>query len=201
RLGWSHGDDEIISTEQAIQWFDFAAIGKSAARMDFKKLDNLNGHYIRARSDEALLAELAAFLERRSPPHCLSPKARARLGAAMPLLKERAKTLVALDQGAEFLYTDGARVLDPSAARLLSPEARARLSRIVPLIEATDFSSGAIEKVVRSFAQRCGLKLADAAQPLRAALTGTTVSPPIFEMLSLLGREESLIRLRAYATG
>src|SRR6202451_4203260 len=86
RLGWSHGDDEIIPTERAIQWFNFEAIGKSAARMDFKKLDNLNGHYIRVTPDAALVAEAAAFMERETPPRILSDKARARLTAAMPSL-------------------------------------------------------------------------------------------------------------------
>src|SRR4051812_41642688 len=108
RLGWSHGDDEIISTEQAIAWFNFEAIGKSAARMDYKKLDNLNGHYIRSTEDDALVAEVTAFLAREIPPRILPDKARARLLAAMPSLKERAKTLVELISGAEFLFTDGA---------------------------------------------------------------------------------------------
>src|ERR1700742_3561152 len=125
RLGWSHGDDEIIPPARAIEWFDFEAIGKSAARMDFKKLDNLNGHYIRETPDALLVAEATAFLERESPPQILSASARERLAAAMPALKERAKTLVQLDQGAEFLYTDGVRDLDAAAAKLLTAEARA----------------------------------------------------------------------------
>ena len=198
RLGWSHGDDEIIPTTQAIAWFNFEAIGKSAARMDFKKLDNLNGHYIRETEDAVLVAELAGFLERQSPPRILSADARARLVAAMPGLKERAKTMVALDQGAEFLYTDGIRDLDASAAKLLTPEARATLARALPVLEATDWSGPALEAAAREFAEDSALKLGDVAQPLRAALTGKASSPPLFEMLALLGRAESLIRLRAY---
>jgi glutamyl-tRNA synthetase len=199
RLGWSHGDDEIIPTAQAIAWFDFASVGKSPARMDYKKLDNLNGHYIRETSDETLVGELTAFLERRSPAHILSMAARTRLLAAMPSLKERAKTLVQLDQGAEFLYTDGPRDLDAGAAKILSAEARALLARTLPVLEATDWSGAALENAARIFAEENGLKLGDVAQPLRAALTGKTASPPLFEMLALLGREESLMRLRAYA--
>jgi glutamyl-tRNA synthetase len=199
RLGWSHGDDEIISTQQAIQWFDFAAIGKSAARMDYKKLDNLNGHYIRITPDAALAAEATGFLERENPPRILSDKARARLLAAMPSLKERAKTLVELVQGAEFLFTDGVRDLDEAAAKLLTPEARASLAATLPGLEATDWSGPALEAAARAQAEAGGLKLGQVAQPLRAALTGKGVSPPLFEMLALLGREESLIRLRAYA--
>jgi glutamyl-tRNA synthetase len=198
RLGWSHGDDEIIPTSKAIEWFDFGSVGKSPARMDYKKLDNLNGHYIRETSDDDLVAELTAFLERRHPPHILSMTARARLKSAMASLKERAKTLVQLDQGAEFLYTDGPRDLDAGAAKILGPEARALLARTLPKLEATDWTGAALEGAARGFAEESGLKLGDVAQPLRAAITGKAVSPPLFEMLALLGREESLIRLRAY---
>jgi len=199
RLGWSHGDDEIIPTEQAIQWFNFEAIGKSAARMDYKKLDNLNGHYIRATDDVVLAAEVTAFLERRTPPQVLSATARTRLVAAMPGLKERAKTLLELATGAEFLYTDGPRDLDDGAAKLLSPEGRAALGAALPALEATDWTGPALEAAARAHAESTGLKLGQVAQPIRAALTGKTSSPPLFEMLALLGREESLSRLRAYA--
>src|SRR5471032_300521 len=200
RLGWSHGDDEIISTEQAIQWFNFEAIGKSAARMDFKKLDNLNGHYIRETPDATLAGEVTAFLARETPPRILSMTARIRLEAAMPVLKERAKSLVELIQGAEFLFTDGPRSLDEAAAKLLTPQGRAALASALPALKATDWSGVALEAAVRSFAEQNGQKLGQVAQPLRAALTGKASSPPLFEMLALLGREESLIRLRAYAT-
>ena len=133
------------------------------------------------------------------PPRLLSMTARARLLAAMPALKERAKTLVQLDQAAEFLYTDGPRDLDAAAAKLLSPQARALLAATLPKLEATDWSGPALEEAARAFAEAGGLKLGDVAQPLRAALTGKTVSPPLFAMLALLGREESLLRLRSYA--
>jgi len=197
RLGWSHGDDEIISTAQAILWFNFESIGKSAARMDYKKLDNLNGHYIRETPDATLVAEVTAFLARE--PRILSMTARARLQAAMPSLKERAKTLVELIQGAEFLFSDGPRTLDEAAAKLLTAEGRATLAAALPALEATDWSGPALEAAARAFAEQNGLKLGHVAQPLRAGLTGKASSPPLFEMLALLGREESLIRLRAYA--
>jgi glutamyl-tRNA synthetase len=199
RLGWSHGDDEIIPTAQAIEWFNFESIGKSAARMDYKKLDNLNGHYIRETPDDVLAAECIAFLARETPPRILSDLARTRLLAAMPSLKERAKTLVELIQGADFLYTDGVRDLDAAAEKLLTPEARTVLAAALPALEATDWSGPALEAAARAHAEASGLKLGQVAQPLRAALTGKASSPPLFEMLSLLGREESLIRLRAYA--
>ena len=198
RLGWSHGDDEIISTQQAIEWFNLDSIGKSAARMDFKKLDNLNGHYIRETADAVLVAEVTAFLAREAPPRILSLLARQRLQAAMAALKERAKTLVELIQGAEFLFTDGPRTLDDAATKLLTPDARATLAKTLPALEATDWSTEALESAARNFAEQSGLKLGQVAQPLRAALTGKTSSPPLFAMLALLGREESLVRLRAY---
>jgi glutamyl-tRNA synthetase len=200
RLGWSHGDDEIISTDQAIQWFNFESIGKSAARMDYKKLDNLNGHYIRATADATLVAEVMAFAGRETPPRVLSMTARSRLQAAMPSLKERAKTLLELIAGAEFLFSDGPRTLDEAATKLLPPEGRSTLAATLPALEATDWSGPALEAAARTLAEQKGLKLGQVAQPMRAALTGKASSPPLFEMLALLGREESLVRLRAYAT-
>jgi glutamyl-tRNA synthetase len=199
RLGWAHGDDEIISTEQAIAWFNLDSIGKSPARMDYKKLDNLNGHYLREIPDPALTDPLLAFAARQDPPPELGEVARARVQAAMPLLKARAKTLVELLHGAAFLFTDGPRTLDDAAQKVLTAEARQGLSAILPLLEATDWSAQALETVARARADQNGLKLGQVAQPLRAALTGRTTSPPLFEMLALLGREESLARLSAQA--
>ena len=112
---------------------------------------------------------------------------------------ERARTLGELVQGADFLYTDGIRDLDEAAAKLLGPEARAGMGKTLTLLEATDWTAPALEEAARKHADDSGVKLGQVAQPLRAALTGKTSSPPLFEMLALLGREESLIRLRAYA--
>jgi glutamyl-tRNA synthetase len=201
RLGWSHGDDEIISTAQAIEWFNLESIGKSAARMDFKKLDNLNGHYIRESSDEALTAEVVALLSHEAPSRVLSMEARHRLTHAMPGLKERAKTIVELIQAAEFLFTDGQRTPDAAAEKLLTPDARANIAKVLPALEATDWTGPALEQAARVFAEATGLKLGAVAQPLRAALTGKGSSPPLFEMMAVLGREESLTRLRFCAFG
>ncbi len=129
-MGWSHGNDEIISTEQAIEWFNLENIGRSPARLDFKKLDNLNAHYIRQRSDESLADEVDVLLSHLDPPRELDGYARARLLAAMPGLKERAKTIVELDQAAQFLYTDGARTLDADAEKILTPQARGVLAKL-----------------------------------------------------------------------
>jgi glutamyl-tRNA synthetase len=167
--------------------------------MDFKKLDNLNGHYLRESSDEVLTAEVVTFLTRETPPKVLNIQARKRLSLAMPGLKERAKTLVELVQAAEFLFADGPRVLDPASEKLLSAEARAILAKVIPALNATDWSVAALEAATRDFAVAEGLKLGQVAQPLRAALTGKSASPPVFEIMSVLGREESLSRLGAYA--
>jgi glutamyl-tRNA synthetase len=199
RLGWSHGDDEIISTERAIELFDLEGIGKSAARMDFKRLDNLNGHYIRQTADDTLVAEVVGFLSREAPARVLGTEARRRLKLAMPDLKERAKTVVELIQNSEFLYTNGPRTLDAAAEKLLPQKARVLLARSLPGLEATDWSRAPLEAAIRSFADAEGLKLGEVAQPLRAAVTGKASSPPLFHMMEVLGREECLSRIRAYA--
>ncbi|HEY1710667.1 MAG TPA: glutamate--tRNA ligase [Rhizomicrobium sp.] len=201
RLGWSHGDDETISTEQAIEWFSLENIGKSPARMDFKKLDNLNGHYIRLRDNVSLADEMLFAMSRETPPRTLEAAKKARLIAAMPGLKERAKTILELVQSADFLYTDGPRIPDEAAAKILSPEARAVLARFITKLDATEWSVPKLEEAARSFAEAEGLKLGQVAQPLRAALTGKTSSPPIFDVLAILGKEEALARLRACAAG
>ncbi|HVZ68580.1 MAG TPA: glutamate--tRNA ligase [Rhizomicrobium sp.] len=200
RLGWSHGDDEFIPTERAIEWFNLENIGKSPARFDFKKLDNLNGQYIRSMSDAALADAVTDYLAGGEQPRTLNASARERLIAAMPGLKERAKTLVELSQGAEFLLSDGPRKLDDAAAKILTADARRVLGGLVAALRARDWVAPELEAATREFAEAQGLKLGQAAQPLRAALTGRAVSPPIFEMLQILGREESLARLSAYAT-
>jgi glutamyl-tRNA synthetase len=199
RLGWSHGDDETISTEQAIAWFNLESIGRSPARLDFKKLDNLNAHYIRQMDDGALAAEVAALLARETPPRALDAQAKARLVAAMPGLKERAKTLVELAQAADFLYVDGPRTLDAQAGAVLTPEARQSLGELANIFRQGEWSAPALEEKTRAFADAKGIKLGQAAQPLRAALTGRTTSPPVFAMLEVLGKQESLVRIMAYA--
>jgi glutamyl-tRNA synthetase len=199
RLGWSHGDDEIIPTAKAIEWFNLESIGRSPARFDFKKLDNLNAHYIRDMDDAALTAEIVAMAERRDPARQLPAHIRARLKAAMPGLKARAKTLVELDEAAQFLFADGPRSPDAEAARILSVEARGRLARLMPALAAGSWEAAGLEATVRRFAESEGIKLGEIAQPLRVALTGRTTSPPVFDVLAVLGREEALSRLQAHA--
>lgn len=201
RLGWAHGDQEIFTTEEMVAAFDLPAIGRSPARFDFAKLENLNGHYIRATSDADLLATLEQLL-----PHIaggqelasqMTPVLRAKLLGAMPGLKERAKTLIELFDASRFLWATRPLEANESAKAVLTPEAKAVLGALLPDLEAvTDWTAGTIEAVVRPFAERAGLKLGAVAQPLRAALTGRTTSPPIFDVLAVLGRDESLARLR-----
>jgi len=204
RLGWAHGDQEIFTTEEMIAAFDLPQIGRSPARFDFAKLESLNGHYIRATADDALVAELERLL-----PHIaggqelaskLTPVLRTKLIAAMPGLKERAKTLVELFDASRFLWADRPLDLNEQAKALLTPETKAAITALLPELEATaEWTAAAIETVVRGFAERSGLKLGLVAQPLRAALTGRTTSPPIFDVLAVLGRDESLARLRDQA--
>jgi len=198
RLGWSHGNVEIIPTAQAIEWFDLENIGKGPARLDFKKLDNLNAHYIRAMSDVALVSEIAAVLSRETPPRGLSDNALTRLVAAMPSLKERAKTTLELASAAEILFTDGPRDLDEAAQKVMTAEARSTNREFLAAAAGTPWTAATLEEKARALADAKGLKLGQIAQPLRAALTGRTTSPPIFAMLEVLGAQESTIRISAY---
>ncbi len=200
RLGWSHGDQEIFSTEEMIAAFDLPHIGRSPARFDFAKLESLNGHYIRSSSDEALLHAIEQLL-----PHLaegaaiaakLTPQLRRQWLAAMPSLKERAKTLLDLIDGAQFLLAERPILLDDPAKALLTPQARALLHDIKPeLARVEPWTALATEQAVRAFAERKGAKLGAVAQPLRASLTGRTTSPGIFEVLIVLGKTESLARI------
>jgi glutamyl-tRNA synthetase len=189
RLGWGHGDDEIISREQAIEWFDLPQVGKSPSRFDFKKLENLNGHYIREADDERLAGLVAPKLN-------LSEEQTLLLLKAMPELKARAHTLVQLADGARFLFARRPLDIDDAAAALLTPDARTMLhSAFGKLSALANWDAPALEAAIREVAEGSGVKLGKLAQPLRAALTGRTTSPGIFEVLALLGREESLARI------
>jgi glutamyl-tRNA synthetase len=201
RLGWSHGDDEIIPTSQAIEWFSLEGLGRSAARFDTKKLDSLNAHYMRELSDAALAGELIAFLGRSAPERVLPASIPERLVKAMPMLKTRAKTLVELVDKSEFLLTDGPPPLDAQAQSALNDEARGLLAGIAGVLAAApSWTHSMLEAEVRAFSEREGRKLGDLAQPLRAALTGRLASPPIFEAMEVLGREETLLRIRTRAS-
>jgi glutamyl-tRNA synthetase len=200
RLGWSHGDQEIFSTQEMIDAFDLSGIGRSAARFDFAKLENLNGHYIRHADDQSLVTQFEDVLN-YVPDHAdlkakLNNTTRAQLLQAMPSLKERAKTLLELIDGAQFIFADRPLEVEPKAGALLTPETRALIGRLRAALEAvTPWTAESTESAMRSFAETHGLKLGAVAQPLRVALTGRTTSPGIFEVLAVLGREQCLARL------
>jgi len=193
RLGWGHGDAEIISREEAIAWFDIAGVGKSPSRFDLAKLQNLNGHYLREADD----ARLASLVAQRMGGADLDLLTR-----AMPVLKVRAKDVNELADGAAFLFARRPLELTEKAAALLTDEARERLGAIRDrLAQVGDgWTLEALEASLKQMAEGYGVGLGKLAQPLRAALTGQTTSPGIFDVLVLLGREESLARIAAQAT-
>jgi glutamyl-tRNA synthetase len=200
RLGWSHGDDEIISTEQAIEWFDLTGIGRAPAQFDFAKLDSINGHYIRLAEDARLVGLVTERLEAEFD-RPLSAADRERLLRAMPGLKPRAKTIVELAEKARFYVAP--RPIPPAAdaAKALTPEARDKLGALAADLAAVEWQAAPLEAKLRDFAERGGHKLGAVAQPLRAALTGSLASPGIFEVMEVLGREESLARIEDAARG
>ncbi len=200
RLGWSHGDDEIFSTAQLVEWFALDGIGKSAARFDFAKLENLNGHYIRHTEDAELLQAFLSFL-----PHVsggadmltrIDDSMKVKLLKAMPGLKERAKTLVELKTSAAYLFVQRPLAMDEKAKALLNDEGKAALASLIPVLSSTtEWTAVTLEAAVKTHVETTGQKLGKLAQPLRAALTGTSTSPGIFDVLEVLGRDESLGRI------
>ncbi|MCL7998274.1 glutamate--tRNA ligase [Brucella sp. 21LCYQ03] len=201
RLGWSHGDDEIMSTEQMVEWFDVTDINKGAARFDFQKLEAINGVYMRASDDKALFDALIAVLPEieggKELEASLDGKGRAQLLTAMPGLKDRAKTLVELADGAKFIFAKRPLAFDEKAASLLGDEGREILKGVLPHLESVgEWTVDALDAAVRAHAETIGLKLGKVAQPLRAALTGRATSPGVFDVLFVLGREESLARVK-----
>ena len=195
RLGWSHRDDEIISMEQAIEWFNLDSVGKSPARFDFDKLTALNGHYLRESGPERLmdliLPSLSEYLG-----YNLSEIAVQRLIHGLPGLRERAKTLSELIENSLFYAAERPISISDKARKLIDDDGRRRLESVKDGFAALDdWTEDALEKWVREFSERTDIKIGKVAQPIRAAITGTMVSPSIFEVLAVLGREESLGRI------
>jgi glutamyl-tRNA synthetase len=196
RLGWSHGDLEIVGRDEAIRLFDIVDVNRGPSRMDYAKLTNLNGIYIRQANDDRLTHDVLERLAHR-PDLSVGSHAAARVRALMPALKERAKTLVELADSAAFLARVVPLPMEPKAASTLTAEARLMLREVAVALAQTDFSVPAIDAALRAFAERHGLKLGQVAQPLRAALTGSTVSPGIDATLAALGPQEALARIAA----
>ncbi len=192
RLGWGHGDREEITREEAIGLFDLDGVGKSPSRFDLKKLENLNGHYLREANDARLAALVAARIGETADEALLT--------RAMPVLKVRAKNVNEITEGAAFLFAKRPLAMTEKAAELLEGEARTILRSICTALAAqNDWTSEALEATTKALAEELGLGLGKLAQPMRAALTGTTTSPGIFDVLVLLGRDEALARLDAQA--
>jgi glutamyl-tRNA synthetase len=195
RLGWGHGDDEIISREQAIGWFDIDGAGKSPSRFDFKKLDNLNGHYLR-QADPHRLAQLVKPHVEAKVNRPLSDAELLLIERAMPVLTPRAVTLVEVADGALFLVDRAPIALDEKAKSLLGDGSNMYLTAVYDrLVSLSDWDEARLEEAVKTVAEEAGVGLGKVAQPLRAALTGRGTSPGIFDVLTLLGREEALARI------
>lgn len=202
RLGWSHGDEEIMSLDDMIKWFGMDAVGQSAARFDFKKLENLNGHYMRATDDAELLGHWKVYLAHvengASVLDWLAGSENETVAlAALPGLKERAKTLVELTESASYLWRQRPLDTDEKAQKILNDDARVILGELHNVLtEVMDWTAESLESSVKAYAEEKELKLGKVAQPLRAALTGRGTSPGIYDVLVALGREESLGRIK-----
>lgn len=194
RLGWSHGDDEIISTEQAVGWFNLESIGQSPSRLDFAKMENLNGHYLREADDARLVNLIIPFMETQGLK--IDELGKVRLTKGMHGLKQRAKTLIELAASAAF-YIKRQDPMNEKALKLLEGEGKTLVNNVVALIlPMSDWRAESLENVIKQYAETSGVKLGNIAQPVRAALSGSNISPPIFEVMEVLGKEETLARLK-----
>ena len=204
RLGWSQGDKEFFSTQEMIEAFDLASIGRSPSRYDYDKQKNMNGHFMRASDDDALFDALLTTLpylpDGPEMLAALDETKRAQLRAALPGLKERAKTLVELVDGAKFLFQTRPLRMDDEAEAVLAKGGRPHLKALLPHLSAlSNWSAASTEAAVRAYAEETGVKLGAVAQPIRAAVTGRAKSIGSFDLLDILGREESLARLEDQA--
>jgi glutamyl-tRNA synthetase len=199
RLGWGHGDEEVVPRERAIELFDLKDVGRSASRMDYAKLTHLNGIYLRQADDERLTREVLALLGNRGV--LFGTDGAQRVGMLMPDLKERARTLEELAGAAAFAAHEGPPAMEAKALALLTPEAKARLANLAEFLAEAPWDKTELEQWLRDYADVKGVKLGQVAQPLRAALSGSTTSPPINAVLWALGRDESLLRIFAAAAG
>jgi len=194
RLGWSHGDDEVFSDAQARAWFDLDGIGKAPARLDLKKLENLSGQHIAAMADAALVAEIEGFLAATGRP-ALDAQQRDGLERAMYCLKDRAKSFPDLLEKAHFVLSRRPFRPDEKAAKALDPVSRGILAELTPQLQTASWDRDALEAVATQTAEAHGTKFGKLAQPLRAALAGRTVSPSVFDMMLVIGRDETVARL------
>ncbi|SDL08494.1 glutamate--tRNA ligase [Paracoccus chinensis] len=194
RLGWSHGDDELFDDAQALEWFDLDGIGKAPARLDFKKLEHVSGHHVAAMADEALLKELADFLEATAQP-ALTPLQLQRLTPALGVLKQKARTLPQLLEQARFALIDRPVQADDKARAALDPVSVGILNHLTAALQNANWARDDLEAAAQRIAESHGVGLGKIAAPLRAALAGRTTTPSVFDMMLALGRDETLARL------
>ncbi|MFN3275320.1 MAG: glutamate--tRNA ligase [Paracoccus sp. (in: a-proteobacteria)] len=194
RLGWSHGDDELFDDAQAREWFDLGGIGRAPARLDFKKLEHVSGHHIRHMDAAALMATLDDWLAETGAA-ALTQRQRDRIGAALPALREKARSLPQLLGQARFAMIDRPVAPDEKAAKQLDTVSRGMLKSLTAALQHASWSRDELEEAAKQVAEEHGVGLGKIAGPLRAALAGTSVAPSVFDMMTALGREESLARL------
>ena len=195
RLGWSHGDDELFTTEQAVEWFDLNHLGRGAARFDVDRLQNVNAHYIQRAQDDRLVEMIRDRLAKRRGRD-LKDRDLERLKAAMPELKPRSKLIPELIENSLFIVHDRPIEIDEKSAELLTLDAKSLLHDLAEVLETLeDWNQSTVETAIRGYVAENEIKLGSVAQPLRASLTGRTISPGIFEVLTILGKEESLGRM------
>ena len=197
RLGWSHGDDEFFTDAQARDWFGLDGIGKAPARLDLKKLENLSGQHLSAMTPEAVVAATMAWIDRTG---AMRPD-EDRLGAAVPLVKDSAKTLPQVLERAQFALTSRPIPIDPKAEKALDTVSRGMLNELTPHLQTASWTRDALEGAVGDLAQSHGLGLGKLAAPLRAALAGRTATPSVFDMMLVLGRDETIARIADAAGG
>ena len=194
RLGWSHGDDEFFTTEQAIEWFGLDGIGKSPSRFDFKKLDHINGQHVAGAEKSDLLTDISAFLA-ITDQNPLSDAQLTGLNLALPYIQERAKTLPDLIEKAEFILASRPIVPDEKAAKHLDTVSHGVLKQLTPHLQNVTWSRETLEAALNGVAEENDIKFGKMAGPLRAALAGRTQTPSVFDMMLVLGREETLARI------
>lgn len=199
RLGWSHGDEEIISDENAIKWFDLANINKGAAKFDYAKLDNLNAHYIKASDNNRLFKLIEPMIE-KIHPHAKLPDWQFKVKLGMNTLKERVKTLNELAEQALIYVRPRPLQLDDQALNVLTDENKLYLQELIPLLENTSWELDAIKSTLKDYTKQKEIGLGKVAPALRVALLGTTVSPAIFEVAEILGKQECILRINDLIT-
>jgi glutamyl-tRNA synthetase len=197
RLGWGHGDEEFIPRDRAVTLFDIKDVGRAAARMDYAKLTHLNGQYLRLADDDLLTRDVLERLAKRTV--LFGPDGAKRVRMLMPSLKERAKTLEELTGASVFAVQDGPPIMEAKAEALLTPEAKARLADLAAFLQTAPWERSDLDQWLRDYCEVKGIKLGQVAQPLRAALSGSTTSPPIDAVLWALGREEATLRILSAA--